>query len=312
MALNAETIKSNEGLKDLTEDQIATIETLSTNDETAVIGKRIGKLHEQYDKDIFEITGVEKTNDTEKSYEYNKRVLSDYKTKAENSSTLVDEITNLKKTISKQEEAISKGNTDAVLAQKLKDSNSKLETLQDELDNTKKTLTKKETEYLTQVQNMKVDSVIQLVKKDLKFKTEYEGMSSKLFDTAKREVLERVTPDFVEEESKSVLVLRDKDGEILRTKNNGMKPTTINELIKAELKEALTDKETTGTGTKKPSSSNDKVNLLDLSSANNQVDADDIIAEHLMKKGLVRGSREFVTEQTKIRKDNKVETLPVK
>ena len=50
----------------------------------AKIGARIGEIHQQYEDDIFEITGLRKKVN-EKAYEFNKRLLKELKTKSDNS-----------------------------------------------------------------------------------------------------------------------------------------------------------------------------------------------------------------------------------
>lgn len=312
MALNAEIIKSNEGLKDLTDDQIAAIETLSTNDEAVVIGKRIGKLHEQYDKDIFEITGEEKASETEKSYEYNKRVLSGYKEKLEKSKGLTDEISTLKNQVKSYEEKIKNGNTDEVLTQNLKDAQTKISNLTEELKSSKNTIVENEKKHLSQIQEMKLGSSFASVKGNLKFKKEYQNISDKLFKTAKADILDQYKADFVEENGKKQLVFRDADGEILRTRENAMAPTTLDELINKELKDVLDVTQAQGGGTKKKQEETPGSDMVDLSNAKTQVEADEIIVNYLMKKGITRGSREFGQMQKDIRSKNKIENLPVR
>lgn len=314
MALNAEILKSNEGLKDLSDDQIQAIETLSANDEAQVIGKRIGQLHEQYDKDIKEITGIDKASDTEKSYEYNKRVLKQYKEQLESTNGLTDKIKTYEDKIAEYEKQIAEGNTDAALAQKLKDMESKLATATNELNTTKESLTKKETEFQQKLKGVEVDRAYSKATSDLKFKKEYANISDKLLKTANTDVLAKYTPDFTEEEGKQVLVFRDKDNTIALNKANGLKPFTYQELLKQELGDDVLDagKKQPGTGTEPPEGGPESVDLVDLTEAKTQVQADELIAKYLMQKGLARGSAKFAEEQTKLRAENNIDKLPLK
>lgn len=313
MALNAELIKSNEGLKDLTDDQIKTIETLSANDEAQIIGKRIGQLHEQYDKDIKEITGIEKASDTEKSYEYNKRVLKQYKEQLEGSKGLTDEVNALKSKVSEYEKQIAEGNTDAVLAQKLKDAEAKLTIATNELQASKETLTTKESEFQKKLKSIEVDKVYALATSDLKFKKEFSAVQSKLLKTANTDVLAKYSPDFIDENGKQILVFRDSENNIAVNKANGLKPYTYQELLKLELGNDVldADKTQTGVNSKKPEGPG-VVDLVDLTAAKTQVAADELIAKYLMQKGLVRGSLNFTEESKKIRMENNVDKLPMK
>ena len=80
--LTIEMLRQSSALTGLTDDQLNAIAEMSRNDENTVIGTKIGALHGQYDTDILGITGIKK-KDGEKSYDYAKRVLGEYKTKAE-------------------------------------------------------------------------------------------------------------------------------------------------------------------------------------------------------------------------------------
>ena len=61
--LTKETIVANDALKDLSEEQISAIATLSENDENAVIGQRFGEVYRQMDSTIEKATGVKRDGD---------------------------------------------------------------------------------------------------------------------------------------------------------------------------------------------------------------------------------------------------------
>ena len=71
----------------------------------AEIGGKIGELHQKYEDDIFEITGIRKKT-TEKAYEFNKRLLKELKTKSDASGgdqALKDQIATLTETLTNKE-----------------------------------------------------------------------------------------------------------------------------------------------------------------------------------------------------------------
>lgn len=71
----------------------------------AKIGQRIGELHQKYEDDIFEITGLRKKA-TEKAYEFNKRLLKELKSKADGAGGdqgLKDQIQSLTDTLTQKE-----------------------------------------------------------------------------------------------------------------------------------------------------------------------------------------------------------------
>lgn len=78
--LTIEMLRQSSDLAGLTDNQLNAIAEMSRNDENTVIGTKIGALHGQYDTDILDITGIKK-KDGEKSYDYAKRVLGEYKLK---------------------------------------------------------------------------------------------------------------------------------------------------------------------------------------------------------------------------------------
>ncbi len=80
MALTVDILKANATLSGLTDEQLAVITTLSANDENSVIAQKTGKIYGDLDADILAATGMAK-NGTEKTYDYAKRVLSEFKTK---------------------------------------------------------------------------------------------------------------------------------------------------------------------------------------------------------------------------------------
>ena len=84
--LTVDMLKQNGLLASLSDEQLNAIATMSQNDENTVIGTKIGALHGQYDTDILSITGINK-NQGEKSYDYLKRVLGDYKTQLTSTAT---------------------------------------------------------------------------------------------------------------------------------------------------------------------------------------------------------------------------------
>ena len=90
--LTIEMLRQSSALTGLTDDQLNAIAEMSRNDENTVIGTKIGALHGQYDADILGITGIKK-KDGEKSYDYAKRVLGEYKTKAESAKTIQTQLT---------------------------------------------------------------------------------------------------------------------------------------------------------------------------------------------------------------------------
>ena len=85
--LTREILIANAALSGLTDEQIAAITTLSANDENSVIAKKTGEIYGGLDADILAASGIAK-NGTEKTFDYAKRVVAEFKTKAESASAL--------------------------------------------------------------------------------------------------------------------------------------------------------------------------------------------------------------------------------
>lgn len=106
--LTVEMLKQNTSLAGLSDVQLTAIATMSQNDENTVIGTKIGALHGQYDADILSITGVKK-NDGEKSYDYAKRVLNEYKTQIASTTTIQAQLANANKEVEKLKQKLADG-----------------------------------------------------------------------------------------------------------------------------------------------------------------------------------------------------------
>lgn len=312
--LTVETLRQNTALAALTDDQLNAIAEMSRNDENTVIGARIGALHGQYDTDIFSITGVKK-NDGEKSYDYAKRVLAEYKSKVESAASIKAELDKANAEVAKLQAKIEKGATDETLAQQLKDAKAQVSQLQAKL-------TAKETELKTakdkfdkDIKDTHIEYAFQSATSGLKFKDGItESIQKTLLTAAKAEVLAKGTPDFIEDgNGGKKLVLRGTDGNILNNPNNNLNPYTLTELIlETSIKDVISvDRQQTGTGTK-PHQTGKTTATFDISSAKTQVEAYRMIENHLLANGLTRDSQEFSEQITKLGTENNVSSLPIR
>ena len=314
MALTPEVLKANESLATLTDDQVAAIATLSVNDEATVINTKIGEHHGLIEKDVKEISGIDK-QEGEKSYDYMKRVLGDYKSKSGGSKELQTKITAQETKIKDLEQKIADGKGNEAIAQKLKDAKGQLTQLQTQYDTDKQTWETEKTGFAEKITGIQVNSEFGKATAGLKFKAGYpEGVQKTLIDSAKAGVLGKYKPDWVEADGTKTMVFRDEKGEIVRNKANGLNPYTAQELISESLKEVLDPgKKTTGTGTGEPGKGDtDKIEVVDIAGAKTQVEADELITKHLLQIGETRGSASFAEKQKKIREENGIAKLPIR
>ena len=312
--LTVEMLRQNAALAALTDDQLKAIAEMSKNDESTVIGTKIGALHGQYDTDIFSITGIKK-NDGEKSYDYAKRVLNEYKGKAESVATIQADLTKANAKVTELQAKLEKGATDEVLAQQLKDAKAQVTQLQSKL-------TAKEAEYKAAKEKLEgdlksthIDYAFKAATAGLKFKDGItEPIQKTLLGAAKAEVLTKGTPDFVDDgNGGKKLVLRGSDGNILNNPNNNLNPYTLEELIlETSLKDVIDmGRKQTGGGTG-PGGKQQTTSTLDLSGVKTQVEAYKKIEQHLLANGLTRDSKEYSEQVTKLGTENNVSSLPIR
>lgn len=313
--LTIDILKQNKVLETLTQEQLTAITTMSKNDEETVIGSKIGMLHGQYDTDIFAVTGTKK-NDGEKSYDYAKRVLNEYKTKAASSETLTTQITTLKTEKADLEKKIADGNVDAVVKQQLKDANTRIAQMETQIVADKENHTKIEGELKKSIVDIKVDNVLTNALTGIKFKPNIpESVQKILVNSAKAEVLAKGTPDFIDDgKGGKALVFRNAAGDIINNPKNNLSPYSAGELLfETTLKDAIDfGKVQPGTGTGEPVYKPGTSVTIDLSTAKTQVEADNLIAKQLLANGLTRDSREFGEQSIALRTENKVNELPLR
>ena len=306
-------LKQSSALAGLTDEQLNAIAEMSKNDENAVIGTKIGALHGQYDADILAVTGVKK-NDGEKSYDYAKRVLGEYKAKADD---IEGQLTAAKAQVADLQAKIDKGEGDQALRQQLKDSKAQVTQLQSELSAKQTEFTKAKETYESDLKQVHVDYAFSAATASLKFKEGItESVQKVLLESAKREVLAKGTPDFIDDgKGGKTLVLRGADGNILNNPKNNLNPYTLNELVmETSLKDVIsTKRQVTGGGTEGNGGGKGGANgQLDLSGARTQVEADRLIEQHLLANGITRDSKEFSEQSLQLRTDAEVAKLPIR
>lgn len=314
--LTIEMLRQSSALTGLTDDQLNAIAEMSRNDENTVIGTKIGALHGQYDADILGITGIKK-KDGEKSYDYAKRVLGEYKTKVESAKTIQTQLTAAQAQVAELQSKLEKGTGDETLKQQLKDAKAQVTQLQTQLQTKETEFNTKKAEFDKTIKDTHVDYAFQAATAGLKFKSGItEPIQKTLLNAAKAEVLAKGTPDFIEDgQGGKKLVIRSADGNILNNPKNNLNPYTMQELVmETSLKDVIdTGRQQTGGGTGGfGSGSGGTGGTLDLSGIKSQVEADKAIEAHLLANGLTRDSQEFADQSMQLRTENNVASLPIR
>lgn len=304
MALNKDILKQQALLSTLSDEQIGVITTLSDNDENTVIGKKIGELHGQYDTDVLTVSGIPK-NQGEKSYDYTKRVLAEYKAKATKADELAGKIATLDTKIAEYEEQIKSGKGNDVIVQKLKDAETLASKLQSQLETDKQNWEKEKGELSQKISSIQLDTEFEKINAGLKFKVGFdEEVQSVLISNAKQTILSKYKVEWIDNgKGGKALAFRNEAGDIIRNPENAQNPFTATELIKQQLKSVLDEgRKQTGTGTGE--TDKDKfIETADYANAKNKREFDDLVIKHLMQKGIAKGTPEFTEAQMKARTD---------
>lgn len=313
--ITIEMLNQSESLKSLTDAQKLAITTLSSNDEATVIGTKIGALHGQYDADILSISGISKA-DGEKTYDYLKRVLGEYKTKLDGTKTLSAQLEAQKKKVTELETKLAAGGSDEAVKQQLKDARHQVTQLQTQLTAKTGELDKAKKDYEKKEKDLQVGFAFTNATAGIKFKADVsEPVKKILLAAAKDEILAKGTPDFVDDgKGGKKLVLRDAAGNTLNNPKNNLNPYTIEELVmETSLKDVIdTGKQQPGGGTKPNPSPGHRTVNLDLSAAKTQQEADIQIENYLLSAGLTRDNVEFGNKALEIRNENNVSSLPIR
>lgn len=314
--ITIEMLNQNAALSTLTDAQKAAITEISKNDEATVIGTKIGALHGQYDADILNVSGIAKA-EGEKSYDYLKRVLGDYKTKLDGTKTLSAQLEAQKNKVTELEAKLAAGGSDEALKQQLKDARHQVTQLQTQLTAKTGELDRAKKDYEQKEKDLQVGFAFTNATAGIKFKADVsEPVKKILLAAAKDEILAKGTPDFIDDgNGGKKLVLRDAAGNTLNNPKNNLNPYTIEELVmETSLKDVIdTGRQQQGGGTVPPVKPNGGGGTtLDLSGVKTQLEADTQIEKYLLSTGLTRDNAEFGNKVLEIRNENNVSELPIR
>lgn len=239
------------------------------------IPSKINEVHSQYDKDIKELYGAERSQG-EKTYEYLKRVAT-----ARNSEhqKAVDEVKVLK-------EQIKGGDPTGTIRKQLEEAENKVKTVIAEKD-------KELNEYKTKVSSTERVSQVRSVYSDLKgtFKKEKPA----LWDRTEKAILDEAFNQSVIKDGK--LFMTNADGSI--RKDAQYNEITVDAFLKNEFKDVVDPKYVQGGGGAAPKGGegnrgvDPKTVTEENFSAPESVKSRDDLVTYMMTIGLVRGSEQF-------------------
>lgn len=308
--ITADILKANEQLAKLTDEQIASIVTLSTNDVNAEIGKKIGELYRQLDTTIDTSTGIARKGD-EKTYNYLERAIKELKGGMPNVDEMKGKIKTLTDEKTRLEALIAEGSKDTETAQLLNQAKAELKSTKDLYLGLQTKFDEQAKTHKSELFGLRVENELTNALNGLKFKAEIPANVTKTFVNAAISKVKGLNPDYVDDVNGGKrLVFRDANGVAISNPTN-LAPYTAAELLGNELKDIIAIKGAKGTGTQVDGggSNNDTVTI---GNARTQQEAMTIISKSLCAQGLTAGSKEFQTKLDAAWAENKVKSLPVK
>ena len=285
--LSKEKLEKIEELKGLTPEQITAITELSKNDENVVISDKTKEIYSNLDKDILDITGIARPANT-KTYEFNKQVLSEYKTNAEKAKELETKITTLVESNKELEEKAKLGTTDEILKANYEKLNKDYVSLQEKVVNKEKEFTEKETELKSKQHDFFKQLKFNEATKNIDLKFDDEEVKNTMIDAAKNKVLNKYQINFNENGVEEIRTKDDKNEIVLNPTT--LKPLGLNDVLKAELTPYLkTPIVGAGSGNPTPNTP------VSFGAVKTRAEAMEKIEENLLAKGLIKNSPEYKT-----------------
>lgn len=312
--LTREILVANAALAGLTDEQIAAITTLSANDENSVVAKKTGEIYGGLDADILAASGIAK-NGTEKTFDYAKRVVAEFKTKAESASALQTQIDSLTKEKARLEKAIADGASDAETAKALKQAKADLTAVTTQFNDLKKKYDEAEKKFQTELFGVRIEGALQAATAGLKFKPGLPESATKVLLAQAIDKIKGMNPEYIDDGK--IIAFKDESGAIMRNPNNQLNPYTPGDLLAKELDTmGILDKgrQAGGGGTVPPGggSGGGSGTTIDVTGAKTRVEAYEAIAANLMAQGLTAGSEKFDAAMKQAWQDNNIAALPEK
>ena len=297
MALVKDTLLANEALKGLSDEQISAIETLSKNDEDAVIGGRFSEVYRQMDSTIEKATGIKRNGD-EKTYNYLERAAKEFAGKYADYDSLKTKVGELEQKIATGGDAALKAQLDSVKGE--------LEAAKGEYATLKATYEKEKGDNAKALLNFKIDSEIARAKDGLKFKS---GLNEAVMTTLVSQAIANIkakSPSFEDRGGVQTLVFRDAEGKPLLNAENKLNPYTAKELLTKEFEkmDILEKSPAKGAGGEPPKPS------ATISGATTRIEALTAIEKMLSERGISKTSLDYQREYDKLCEEYKVSDLP--
>lgn len=311
-----EMLLAQSALNGLTDEQRQAIVTLSKNDEETVIGNRFREVYNRLDETIARETGIARDGD-EKTYNYLERAAKALAAKANSVEGLNTKIHDLTAERDRLKRAIEENTGDEKLRKDLAQAVKDLDAIKNQYNTLKADYDKQKNDHAAELLNFRIDNEIAAAKGGIKFKAELpETATSVLLAQAVGKV-KALKHEFIDDGNGGQrLVFKDANDAIMRNAEKQLEPYTIGDLLVKELKlMGVLDegRQQRGVGTQPPVIRNQEgAIVIDLAGVKSQTEAQELIAQTLMKQGLTNGSKAFQEAMNKAWADNGISALPIK
>jgi len=317
MALTTEILRGNAATANLSDEQINAVVEMSKNDESAVIGQKVGEIYGGLDADILSASGIAK-NGSEKTYDYAKRVIGEIKGQAGNAAQLQTQISELTKEKARLEKVIADGGADAETKKALAQAKADLANVTKEFTDLKTKYDNAEAEHTKALFMTKLDSEFAKATAGIKFKADLPASVQSVLLTQAIEKVKGMNPEYIDDGNNGKILAFMENGAVMRNANNNLRPFTASELVARELKTmGVLDegRQQTGAGSQGgQGGSGGGDGTFDISGARTQDEVTELITKQLMSQGLINGSKAFEDAKNKIWKDNidVIKKLPIR
>lgn len=313
--ITIEMLQQQSALNGLTDEQKNAIVTLSKNDEEAVISKRFGEVYRQMDETIARETGIQRNGD-EKTYVYLERAARELATKVNSIAGLNTRISELTAERDRLKKAVEDGTGDEKLRKDLQQAQRDLESVTNQYNTLRADYDKQKADHAAELINFRIDNELATAKGGIKFKAELPQTATDVLMQQAVGKIKSLKHEYVDDGNGGQrLVFIDANDVQMRNPEKQLEFYTVGDLLTKELKAmGVLDegRKATGISTTPPKvSTQNGAIVLDLSGVRTQTEAQEVIAQTLMKQGLTNGSKAFQDAMTQAWKDNNVKSLPM-
>lgn len=314
--ITVEMLQQQEALNGLTDAQREAIALLSKNDEDSVIGAKFREVYNRLDETIARETGVQRNGD-EKTYNYLERAARELAGKANSVEGLNTKIHELTTERDRLKKTIEDGVVDEKVKKDLLQAQRDLQSIKDQYTTLKASYDKQTADHAAELMNFRIDNELAAAKGGIKFKAELPQTATDVLMQQAVNKIKALKHEFIDDgKGGQRLVFKDANDAIMRNAEKQLEPITIGDLLTKELKAmGVLDegRKATGGGTSAPQVHNTENGIfIDLAGVRTQNEAQELIAQTLMKQGLINGSKEFQDAMTKAWKDNNISSLPIR